>query len=189
MPRGTLNIGMPGLGPYVATLYDARPLQAKFSALTTHEGMFAMGEDGEWEPRLVKSFDSSADGLTWRMNLREGVMWHRQFGNWGPFNAGDLIWSIKEVARVGSSHPQSSNVREVFSCDGCELARIDDLTVELNRPTPTYQLTWYSQTPIPSSSAHSVNHYQEVGLERAVLHLLPRARGSRWSTGPTNLGG
>lgn len=165
---------MENLGPPVGTFYDIGPVQAKFVAVTTHETMFAMahGRDGygrgEWKPRLVKSFDASPDGLTWTMNRQEGVRWYTNFGDWGHFNADDLIWSIGDLARIGSAHPQAANVRQVNTCDGRVLTKVDDYTVELKRPAPTFKLTWHSQSPLPSFSVHSLKHYEAVGLEGAI---------------------
>ena len=163
-----LDVGMANLGRYVGTLADADLLQNKFAALTTHETMFAMGYDGEWEPRLVQSFDVSPDGLTYTFYLQEGVRWHTVHGEWGEFNADDLIWSIEETAGWGSFHGQATNARKVFWCGECTLEKVDDYTVKLTRPTPTFEITWYSQTPVPSFSIHSKEHFADVWRKTAV---------------------
>ena len=171
VPQGTLDVGMAVLGPYVATNYEAGYFQNRFAELVTHETLFVMGIDGEWDPRLIKSFDVSADGLTYTMNLQEGAKWHNRTnpGEWGDFNADDFIWSIGEISREGGSHVQNGNTRKVFGCDGCVLTKIDDLTVQLKRPTPTFQLTWYSQAPIPGFSMNSKKHFDSVSQEEAIL--------------------
>ena len=171
-PEGTFNVGMSGLGPYVATLYDAGYFKNRFAELVTHETLFIMDYEGEWAPRLIKSFDISPDGLTYTMYLQEGAKWHAgasAAGDWGEFNADDFIWSIGEIAREGSNHVQSGNTRRVFECDGCTLTKIDDYTVELTRPEPTFELTWYSQAPIPGFSMNSKRHYEAVGQDVALL--------------------
>ena len=168
-PIGTFDVGMALLGPYVATLYDASYFQNRYAELVTHETLFVMGFDGEWEPRLIKSFDVSPDQLTYTMHLQEGAKWHSSHGDWGDFNADDLIWSLGEIAREGSNHVQAGNTRKVFGCEGCVLNKIDDLTVELKRPTPTFQLTWFSQAPIPGFSMNSKKHYDAVGQDVALL--------------------
>ena len=171
VPQGTLDVGMAVLGPYVATLYDAGYFQNRFAELVTHETLFVMGIDGEWDPRLIKSFDVSADGLTYTMYLQEGAKWHNRTnaGDWGDFNADDFIFSIGEIAREGAKHVQGGNTRKVFGCEGCVLTKIDDLTVQLERPTPTFQLTWYSQAPIPGFSMNSKKHFDAVSQQEAVL--------------------
>ena len=172
VPEGTLNVGMSGLGPYVATLYDAGYFKNRFAELVTHETLFIMDFDGEWAPRLIKSFEISPDGLTYTMHLQEGAKWHAgadSQGDWGEFVADDLIWSLKEIAREGSNHVQAGNTRRVFDCDECTLTKIDEYTVELKRPTPTFELTWYSQAPIPGFSMNSKKHYDTVRQDVALL--------------------
>ena len=172
VPSGTLNVGMSGLGPYVATLYDASYYKNRFAELVTHETLFIMDFDGEWAPRLIKSFDISPDALTYTMYLQEGAKWHAgadSQGDWGEFVADDLIWSLREIAREGSNHVQAGNTRRVFDCDECTLTKIDEYTVELKRPTPTFELTWYSQAPIPGFSMNSKKHYDTVGQDVAIL--------------------
>ena len=171
-PVGTLNVGMSGLGPYVATNYDAGYFKNRFAELVTHETLFIMDFDGEWAPRLIKSFDISPDALTYTMYLQEGAKWHAgadSQGDWGEFVADDLIWSLREIAREGSNHVQAGNTRRVFDCDECTLTEIDEYTVELKRPTPTFELTWYSQAPIPGFSMNSKKHYDTVGQDVAIL--------------------
>ena len=131
---------------------------------------------GEWDHLgLVKSFDVSADGLTYTINLQEGAKWHlgasdaSNGAGWGDFNADDFIWSIGEIGKEGGNHVQRGNTERVFLCDGCSLTKIDDLTVELKRPEPTFQLTWFSQAPIPGFSMNSKVHYDTVGQDVALL--------------------
>jgi ABC-type transport system substrate-binding protein len=171
VPQGTLDVGMAVLGPYVATLYDAGYFQNRFAELITHETLFVMGIDGEWDPRLIKSFDVSADGLTYTMYLQEGAKWHNRTnsGDWGDFNADDFIWSIGQISKEGGKHVQRGNTEKVFRCEGCELTKIDEHTVQLTRPTPTFQITWFSQAPIPGFSMNSKKHYDTVGQDVALL--------------------
>ena len=171
-PEGVLDVGQANLGPYVATNYDAGYFQNRFAELVTHETLFVMGYDGEWEPRLVKSFDVSPDALEYTIHLQEGAKWHagaESQGDWGDFNADDFIWSIGEIGKEGGNHVQRGNTERVFLCDGCSMEKIDDLTVKLTRPTPTFQLTWFSQAPIPGFSMNRKVHYDTVGQDVALL--------------------
>ena len=167
--NGVLDVGMTNLGPYVGTLYDAGYFQNRYAELVTHETLFVMGFDGEWGPRLVKDFHISPDALTYTLNLQEGARWHDVLGDWGEFTSEDFVWSIQEVSHEGSAHVQAGNTRRLFACEGCRLTRIDDYTVELKRPSPTFQLTWFSQAPIPGFSMNSKKHFDAVGREAALL--------------------
>ena len=122
----------------MASNYFAGYFSNRFAELVTHETLFIMDYKGEWAPRLVKNFDVSDDQLTYTMHLQEGVKWHNTThpGDWGNLDADDFIWSIDEISREGSAHIQAGNTRKVFRCDGCELTKIDDLTVELNARSP-----------------------------------------------------
>ena len=168
--HGILDVGMANLGPYMATNYDASYFQNRFAELVTHETLFVMGYDGEWEPRLVKGFEVSPEALTYTIHLQEGAEWHKwtHHGDWGEFNADDFIWTIQEVSREGSYHAQARNTRNLFACEGCMVTKIDDYTVELKRPTPTFQITWFSQAPIPGFSMNSKRHFDEVGQQAAI---------------------
>ena len=171
-PTAILNVGMANLGPYVATNYEGGYYQNRFAQLVTRETLFVMGYDGEWEPRLVKSFDVSPDALTYTLHLQEGAKWHpgsHSQGDWGEFRANDLIWSIGEITRAGSSNVQADNTRRMFNCDGCLLTKIDDFTVQLQRSSPTFQITWFSQAPILGFSMNSKKHYEAVGRDVALL--------------------
>ena len=167
VPEGVFDVGHTNLGAYVATNYDAGYFQNRFAELVSHETLFVMGYDGEWDPRLVKSFEVSPDGLTYTLHLQEDAKWHTNHGEWGLFTADDFIWSIGEISREGSNHVQKGNTGQVFACDGCELTKIDEHTVQLTRPNPTFQLTWFSQAPIPGFSMHSKDHFDAVGEEAA----------------------
>ena len=81
----------------MATNYDASYFQNRFAELVTHETLFVMGYDGEWEPRLVKGFEVSPEALTYTIHLQEGAEWHKwtHHGDWGEFNADDFIWTIQ----------------------------------------------------------------------------------------------
>ena len=168
-PNTALDVGMANLGPYIATNYDAGYFQNRYAELVTHETLFVMGFDGEWGPRLVKDFHISPDALTYTLNLQEGARWHDVLGDWGEFTSKDFVWSIQEVSHEGSAHVQAGNTRRLFACEGCRLTRIDDYTVELKRPSPTFQLTWFSQAPIPGFSMNSKKHFDAVGREAALL--------------------
>ena len=53
-PEGVFDVGHTNLGAYVATNYDAGYFQNRFAELVSHETLFVMGYDGEWDPRLVQ---------------------------------------------------------------------------------------------------------------------------------------
>jgi peptide/nickel transport system substrate-binding protein len=62
------------------------------------ETLAEMGTDG-LEPRLATSWEGSDDGLTFTVNLREGVTW----SDGQPFTSADVKFSAEEAWTVGQS--------------------------------------------------------------------------------------
>ena len=62
-PIGTLNVGMPELGPGVFDLPNQGYEQFKFDAITTHEAMFATSPDGAVLARIVQDWSADPTGL------------------------------------------------------------------------------------------------------------------------------
>ena len=168
-PMGTLNVGMQDLGSPVFLLHNQPFVEGRYDNIVTHDTMFYAAPNGEVKPRLVKDWTVDPAGTTFTFHLQEGVQWHQQYGDWGEFSADDFIWSLEDVAKEASPHAAAGNMRRLFWCDGCEVAKIDDYTVELVRPNPTFEITWWSRTPVPSGmSFHSKKHYEAAGEDVAT---------------------
>ena len=165
-PFGTLNVAVPQLGALNFALPNEDFYGAKFNGLITHETMFREMPDGTIGPLLVKGWDVHPSGLDYTFHLQEGVPWHRSLGDFGDFYADDFIFSLEKVMADDSIHPAARSIRRVFFCDGCNLLKINDLTVLLERPTPTYELTWYSRQPDVGLELHSKLHFDTAGEER-----------------------
>ncbi len=133
--------------------------------------MFATTPDNLVENRLVEDWSSDAAGLVYTLKLKEGVPWHHGYGQ---FNADDLIWSVNDVVADGSPHAAAGHMRRIWTCDGCGLTKIDDHTVQLTRPSPTFQITWHSRSPRSGSvmAMHSKAHYDTVGEDRANMESV-----------------
>ena len=170
---GTFDFSVPEMGPpnFALAIQDFQP--QKTDNITTHEAMFATSPDGLTIPRLVTDWEVDAAGLVYTFYLREGVPWHTNHGDWGNFDADDFIFSWQEVAIPGVPHPIAGGSRSIFTCDECEMTKIDSHTVQLTRPTPTIQITWYSRMPLSSSlSMHSKKHQDAKGTEPANLESV-----------------
>jgi peptide/nickel transport system substrate-binding protein len=139
-----------------------------FDGELTHEAMFAVAPDGSEMAELVTEWSFDSTGLIYTFKLQPGVPWHSRYGDWGTFNADDLIFSLEEVGSESSIHSSSGGIRQVYLCDGCILEKVDDLTVRLTRPTPSFEITWYSRNPVgQTTQMHSKKHYDTVGRETA----------------------
>lgn len=165
-PAGTLDVGVVDLGVNVNVLRNQALSAFRFDNLVTHEHMFATTPDNRVENRLVEDWSADASGLVYTFNLKQGVPWHRDYGD---FIADDFIWSIEDVVADGSPHAASGHMRRIWTCEGCEMSKIDDHTVQLTRPSPTFQITWHSRSPRSGSvmAMHSKEHYDAVGEDQA----------------------
>ena len=172
-PSGTLNVGFPDTGTPLFSLRQQAFLNQRADLHTTHETAFATAGDGQVIPRLVQDWTVDNSGLVYTMHLQEGAMWHTNFGEWGDFDADDFLFSVGEVASEGAPHPIASHARRIFLCDECEMTKIDDLTIKLVRPSPTFEMTWHSRAPESGAiSFHSKKHYESVGEDAAVLQAV-----------------
>ncbi len=168
-PTGILDVAMQDLGSPVFLLHNQPFVEGRYDNIVTHDTMFYAAPNGEVRPRLVSDWTVDAMGTTFTFHLQEGVKWHQQYGDWGEFSADDFIWSLEDVAKEASPHAAAGNMRRLFWCEGCEVTKIDDHTVELKRPNPTFEITWWSRTPVPSGmSLHSKKHYEAVGEDVAT---------------------
>src|SRR5690606_7657063 len=84
-------------------------------------------------PGLAESWESSEDGLTWTFHLKQGVQWHKGFGE---FTADDVVFSFNRV----QSEELASPFRDRIPIAAVEA--IDDYTVRitLSSPDPTFLL-------------------------------------------------
>ncbi len=160
-PTGVFQTGMTQMGAPVFLLKNQSFVQSRFDDTVTHEDLWWTDAQGSLLPRLVKEWETSADGLTFTFRLQEGVPFH---GGWGNFNADDFMFTLNSVIEEGSIHTVTGRVRNMFFCDGCELTRVDDYTIRLSRPTPTVELTWNNRGTL---AFRSKLHIETVGEERA----------------------
>lgn len=72
-------------------------------------------------PRVARSWESSADGLTWTFHLREGVRWH----DGAPVTAADVVFTIEKVRDPAT---QASSYAASFD-DLDSIVALDDRTV------------------------------------------------------------
>ena len=62
-----------------------------------YDPLFARSPDLVPVPALATEATQSDDGLTWEINLREGVKWH----DGEPFTADDVIFSVEFLVEAG----------------------------------------------------------------------------------------
>ena len=172
-PYGVLDVGHPELGVMIFVLKN-QPYQAfRFTNnMGTHESFFARANDGSQIPWAVRDWEGeeAPDGATYTFRFQEGVKWHDGYGDWGDLTVDDVIFSIENISSEGTPHAAAGGIRRIFGCDECQLTKIDDLTLELKRPSATFEITWHVKHPTESvMSIHSKRHYESVGEDEANL--------------------
>ncbi len=101
--------------------------QFGFQNTPMYEGLTRMGLDGEYSPVMAESWEVSPDLKTWTWRLREGIKWHREFGE---FTAQDLMHSINKRVEEQSVSAWVRFFVELSERNGAEV--VDDYTVVYN---------------------------------------------------------
>ena len=170
--QGTLNVAMPEVGPAVFNGRDSAYATLRFLMTTVGESMFQNNLDGATVGRLVKDWtvEPTGNGVTYTFNLQPNVTWHQENGDWGQFNADDFVYNINNVTDDASVHAIKAGMLRAYKCDECTLTKIDDLTVQLERPTESFEVFWYTKQPAGSLlTFESKAHLDALGEEEASL--------------------
>ena len=92
-----------------------------------YDTLFGLDAELNPQPQMVKSFENSADKLTWTVELREGLQWH----DGTPVTTADVIPSVKRwAARSGSGQLLFARVEAIEAVD----AKV--FTISLKEPFP-----------------------------------------------------
>lgn len=94
---GTLIIGVPNTQKNLNSAIYHRTMSGQLISINLFDGLLRISKfgDGKFTPVLAKSWDISADGLTYTLHLRDDVKWH----DGKPFTSADVKFSIMEVSR------------------------------------------------------------------------------------------
>ncbi len=91
-----------------------------------YDVLFAMDDKGEIKPQMVDKVDISADKLTYKMTLRDGLLWH----DGAPVTADDCVASIKRWAAR-----DSMGQAVMAFVDGITVDDAKSFTIKLKEPT------------------------------------------------------
>jgi len=95
---------------------------------------------GEYEPRLLESWDLSEDGTVWTMKLKEGIRWH----DGHPFTAEDVIFTYGYLSNpeIDLPSPKTFSIPETYEI-------IDELTFTITgeSPIPSKLAEWDTFLP------------------------------------------
>ena len=116
------------------------------------ESLIMCGDDRRPIPILAESFSVSADGLEWRVNIRQGITWH----DGSAFSAADAAASLNAVKSGANNSPYADNLSNVLKLEQSG----NSLVIRLNEP----QTNFINLLEIPIVKAASVNVYDDFHI-------------------------
>jgi len=133
------------------------------------EGLVTINLDKEVEGWLAESWDISGDFLTWTFKLRQGVQFHKGYGE---MTAADVIYSYQEGWGVNPLHARTPDFKAFWTPENGSVTAVDDYTVAVNTGIAVSELVtlenWLAKTPSGSSNwVVSKKQSDEIGVEAA----------------------
>lgn len=170
-PYGTLRIANKDLGPPQFLPKNMAVPQATYVSPVIFDALWKVSPSRELQNDLLEDWSVSEDGTTWRLQLKEGIPYHK---GWGTINVQDLMWVIDQIMLEEARHPGKTHMRRIFQRDDTEttVTIIDDLTVEINTGThQAYDFIWRFQQYGANNfiMLASKDYSDAVGEEQATL--------------------
>ena len=144
-PYGILRIANKDLGPPQFLPKNMAVPQATYVSPVIFDALWRISPERELQNDLLEDWSVSEDGTTWRLQLKEGIPYHK---DWGTATAQDLMWVVNQIMLEEARHPGKTNMRRIFQRDDTEttVTFIDDLTVEINTGThEAFDFIWRFQ--------------------------------------------
>ncbi|WP_214403700.1 ABC transporter substrate-binding protein [Pseudonocardia lacus] len=109
-----------------AVSFDPTTQNTNQAALAVYDSLLKFNAEGQPEPYLAQSMESTDNGLTWRLGLRDGV----QFSDGTPLDANAVILNVQRHIDKASS-PGNRYAAQIAS-----MSAVDPLTVEFVLKAP-----------------------------------------------------
>jgi ABC-type transport system substrate-binding protein len=131
---GTLNVGQKELGPYFGSpkISGNPQIFLNSAALITETLGIHAFEGNKLLPGLAESWEVSPDGQIWTFHIRQGVQFHKGFGE---MTAEDVEFSFEQVAN-SEKNARASIAKEVFFNGNESRSMPDDYTWIVDTGTP-----------------------------------------------------
>jgi peptide/nickel transport system substrate-binding protein len=156
-----LTVAFPSLGREVWGPLEGTASELFFTSGALLESLIfrGLGDDHELHPGLAESWTVSEDGLVYRLKLREGVEFHRGFGE---MTSADVVNTFALIAT-----PESRNPRKFVTgwIESIEAHGPYEVEFRLKSPQPTFlhQISSFN----PYFMILSKRQYDEEGVEEA----------------------
>ena len=170
-PYGILRVANKDLGPPQFLPKNMAVPQATYVSPVIFDALWRMSPERVLQNDLLEDWSLSEDGTTWRLQLKEGIPYHKGYGT---ADMHDLMWVVNQIMLEEARHPGKTNMRRIFQRDETEttITFIDDLTIEINTGTHrAFDFIWRFQQfgannfiPLASQA-----YADEVGEEQATL--------------------
>jgi peptide/nickel transport system substrate-binding protein len=105
-----------------------------------YDTLYQLDEQGVPQPWLVSAAETSEDGLTVTLDLREGVMWH----DGEPLTAADVKFTFDNFVEF----TQSRFTRALRPVASTEVEGDSRVIITLSAPAPSFQLSTLADVPI-----------------------------------------
>jgi peptide/nickel transport system substrate-binding protein len=119
----------------------------------------------EYRPGLATSWDHSADNKTWTFKLRQGVMFHENFGE---MTADDVKFTIEQNLKPDSQGGSAPFFRDQLA--GIETP--DKYTVVMRFKNPVWEVPGHLAQRTGYQNIISKKYVEQVGEEKAGLHPI-----------------
>lgn len=169
----TIRIGIAASGPrssdpnYTTQGGDNWATEQMYEQLVRpDDGTFATTPD-QYRPTLATEWSASSDAKTWTFKLRQGVQFHKGFGE---MTAEDVVFSFKRAMADGTNKPILSNVADVVANGPYEVV----ITLKNSDVNLLGTTIFLNNTSIVSKKA-----YDQIGAEKF--------KGDAVGTGPYEL--
>ncbi len=129
---GTLNMIVQPEPPVIVTAINQQgPTQ--FVAGKIYESLLTYSTDLKPQPGLAKSWDASADGLTYTFHLQDNVKWH----DGKPFTSEDVVFSLADM--LPKTHARARVILNKF-VESVQAPDAQTVVVKLKTPFPAFML-------------------------------------------------
>lgn len=129
---GTLNMIVQPEPPVIVTAINQQgPTQ--FVAGKIYESLLTYSTELKPQPGLAKSWEASADGLTYTFHLQDNVKWH----DGKPFTSEDVVFSLADM--LPKTHARARVILNKF-VDSVTAPDAKTVVIKLKTPFPAFML-------------------------------------------------
>ena len=168
----TINMGLKEMGRFDGHPFSTSSPRIQFVSSSVGEGLITTDPDLSANPMLAESWEVSDDFLEWTWHFREGVEFHKGYGE---MTTQDVLYSYQQW-HGGGKHSRSNMIGEYFSVEGPNLSEgaevriIDEHTLQVNTGIPWAQYDVFEFLKSGGGSSTwvvSKRQSEDLGIESA----------------------